>query len=119
MQEYSIPRNHLLRSLSIIFWTFIVCSCQFQPDEIYFKEVEKPDFSRIDVLINSDDSIFIYEPTTFKFIIGKENLPLKDVAVSLDSFPIPIKFFERLSDTLSFELDPENFEDGSYNLRIE
>ncbi|MEQ9378382.1 MAG: hypothetical protein RIG68_24540 [Imperialibacter sp.] len=103
----------------ISFCLFFLYACQFQPDDVYFKEVEKPDFSGVGISIDSNDSIFIYEPTTFDFVIGNKTLPLKNVIVRLDSSLIPLKFFEHLSDTLSFELDPENFGDGDYTLRIE
>ncbi len=112
--------NRLINKYVIgIFTCTIFFSCQFELEEVYFAEVEEPDFSDLAVYLNSESNdLLVYKPTTFNFLIDDVNSKVFEVKVLIDSVEL-VRFSQNLSDTLSFYVDPTRYGNGTYKVSIQ
>lgn len=98
-------------------------ACLYQPDQENFVDIQLPNFSRyrVDVALeagNFPDSVELYMPTTFTVRSTGQSILALHYTID-DEAPRTLFVAEGLTpDFLSFEFDPDDFEQGNHKLSL-
>ncbi|WP_436516369.1 YncE family protein [Ekhidna sp. To15] len=107
-------------------WGLIACgslSCQFELEEIIPPDVSPPEADNFDITLIANDSsqLVIYKPTNFTFGTSNDSrfdFGSQDITITLNDEPIRNINYATFEESIVFTIDPRNFSDGTYTLRI-
>jgi hypothetical protein len=94
----------------------VAASCEYEPDNTYFKEVAQKNPAPLVVEFNQNDSlIYLWQPTEFSFNITPSGAEIKEGKVYLNNTLIGNIY----TNSGIFNINPNHLPDGSYPLRID